>query len=1265
MHKKLSFIILLIFFGGCLLHAQDTIQHTTHIKYPALLWEISGNNLAKPSYLYGALETSQKLAYHLTDSFFVAFGKVDKVLLELHPDSVSKALRDPAILKRLYKNSLASSYSPTEKYYNILLPNTFNVDIFEGILSGYSSLYNMYNSGTASDLEEEKTLPDFIYTAALKTGKEISGAVSYLEQLDVSEKAEKLMKEEEKKKKNIREDYAESRILYLRALEAYRKGDLNMLDSLYREMINTPVFFTDIMEPLYQLLAGRIEDHLGDVSLLAIMDATALPGENGIIEHLRRHGYTLRPVSHYILNKPSKKKEKLEKMTRKINLVPYTSVTRFWQVKIPDYTLGAFEEKGAQHLFMDNLNDVQYTVERYPTNAQLASQSPQYLFERMDSILYEYVPGKIIRRKDLMIAGCPGVMVTNRTSRGDLEQFKLIITPLEIIIFKISGPKNYIKKNRTGKKFINASVIHMPDHTEWIQTGSGHGEFQLTLPSYYIVDTLNNLVFVDPEIEYQAWDPQSLSFFLFRRNVHHDLQYLEEDTFDLNFMAETIAKRMKKEIDLSPTSLIQGFPSVRFKLWPKEDPDDTLQGMIILRGASHYLLMTNTHHPSMSEKFFQGFSFHPFTYSLGHDTIADSTLLYTVVSDVLKQESDDKDDEPYYAWMPDDESEKNDGYKRQNKTATYYYDLGSEYITVDMLKEHDYRYYSGYHDLWKALIREATNDSDLIVIALSGDSLATFPYLDLVLTDTNTIRQIHKKFIVNHGVIYTLSSMSDTIEEEKPFTQRFFASFTPFGDTLPGKSLFDDKGMLFIRNFLSRDSVLVKEAIDALEWVSFRDEHRDSLIYLISQKEIMKRNLFTALTLIKAYGDLKKSSYRDDFEKIYDLYRESPAIQTALFKALALQEQPEAMKAILKIMAADLPLPEKKVDLSDVKKSLQKKTELSVMLFPDIMLYERYPEYSELVYALLMNLVEKNKINLGKHPDIIALLKDRVNEELKRRLAANQVDKASKIPFKDHYADIDYFSGIESDPDDEVESETLVSLMDMDYMDEEEVSYVETDQSDTDLALSELVMMLRILSYSGKERDWLQRSYDQVLSGKNRNDALMLTMYQLNTGKSIEDTVLKTFAKDPRIRIDFYQMLKKMELLQRFDTTYMYQQAFSESMIIRAEKLNEEDSLQFLQKRYIKTSRKNGYVYFYKHKAGYGKDKYWVISFVGIQPEDTLQLSTKSDILKTEVDRIYIQDDIDKVIDDQMKALRKLYRKRFDSYYNDYEDDEPYWEEEL
>src|ERR1044071_10255875 len=56
-------------------------------KYPSLLWEITGNGIKKPSYLFGTMHVSSKMAFHLSDSFYLGIRNADVVALETDPSS--------------------------------------------------------------------------------------------------------------------------------------------------------------------------------------------------------------------------------------------------------------------------------------------------------------------------------------------------------------------------------------------------------------------------------------------------------------------------------------------------------------------------------------------------------------------------------------------------------------------------------------------------------------------------------------------------------------------------------------------------------------------------------------------------------------------------------------------------------------------------------------------------------------------------------------------------------------------------------------------------------------------------------------------------------------------------------------------------------------------------------------------------------------------------------------------------------------------------
>ena len=56
-------------------------------KYQGLLWEVTADAGQDPSYLYGTMHVSKKVAFHLNDTFFYALKNVDVIGLETSPET--------------------------------------------------------------------------------------------------------------------------------------------------------------------------------------------------------------------------------------------------------------------------------------------------------------------------------------------------------------------------------------------------------------------------------------------------------------------------------------------------------------------------------------------------------------------------------------------------------------------------------------------------------------------------------------------------------------------------------------------------------------------------------------------------------------------------------------------------------------------------------------------------------------------------------------------------------------------------------------------------------------------------------------------------------------------------------------------------------------------------------------------------------------------------------------------------------------------------
>ena len=87
-------------------------------KYPSIFWEISGNGMKKPSYLFGTMHVSNKLAFHLSDSFYVAIRNAEVVALENNPELWQEDMND-------YDMSGYYGYSGSQHGLNAEMPQDY------------------------------------------------------------------------------------------------------------------------------------------------------------------------------------------------------------------------------------------------------------------------------------------------------------------------------------------------------------------------------------------------------------------------------------------------------------------------------------------------------------------------------------------------------------------------------------------------------------------------------------------------------------------------------------------------------------------------------------------------------------------------------------------------------------------------------------------------------------------------------------------------------------------------------------------------------------------------------------------------------------------------------------------------------------------------------------------------------------------------------------------------------------------------------------
>ena len=114
----------------------------------------------------------------------------------------------------------------------------------------------------------------------------------------------------------------------------------------------------------------------------------------------------------------------------------------------------------------------------------------------------------------------------------------------------------------------------------------------------------------------------------------------------------------------------------------------------------------------------------------------------------------------------------------------------------------------------------------------------------------------------------------------------------------------------------------------------------------------------------------------------------------------------------------------------------------------------------------------------------------------------------------------------------------------------------------------------------------------------------------------------------------------------KFDTTFLSQQKLMESAILASSSVEQDDSLQFVEKRFIRNKYEEGYVYFFKHQSSYNNK--WYISYAGLQPKNIKLVNSdiSLDYVNVKAQSVYTESKIIQCINDWVKELELVGRAR-------------------
>lgn len=254
----------------------------------SLLWEVSGNGLKKPSYLYGTIHMICSKDYFLSDKAKNAFEKSDKLILEINftdPNEMSQmqqlAMGKEPLSKKLTPEQLAKLDAILKKSTGMSVQQ---VDSFS--LLTVLSLISMKSFGCLDLKFYEMEFSD----AAKKRNIPIVGLESVKSQFEILENA-----------------YTNDEMLGLLE-ESTPEETVQLVDAYKSENIEAMyAFSTDerftsektkkqIIDDRNLNWVKQIPELTKQNSVFMAVGAAHLGGGYGVINLLRKEGYTVKPV---------------------------------------------------------------------------------------------------------------------------------------------------------------------------------------------------------------------------------------------------------------------------------------------------------------------------------------------------------------------------------------------------------------------------------------------------------------------------------------------------------------------------------------------------------------------------------------------------------------------------------------------------------------------------------------------------------------------------------------------------------------------------------------------------------------------------------------------------------------------------------------------------------------------------------------------------------------------------------------------------------
>jgi len=840
-----------------------------------LLWQISGNGLSKPSYLFGTMHVQDNRAFNFNDSLLAKVIQCEAFAMEVHPDSMTHFFAS-ILLEESTHQSIESQMTTADfRYYDSLMKKHTGLS-----LKKFRNVQEAMSFVEYRGLRKDKnTFVDaWLYNIARDNNKTIVGLESSEAQMALLQRHDSTHLRQFKAYLNSGK--FESNDVSRSLLDIYYEGSIETVFKFMKSN-TSPDYFKKLIVDRNVVMTSSIIREIHQHTTFIAVGAGHLGGTPGVVNLLREKGYVVTPVSAPFSGTAAKYKSTSISTEKWFT---FSSDDGGYSVEMPQapIPLKLKELPFSFQTYFDVGTLSVYMAAHLPLGVALKNQSPSKMLDAMVKSMEGR--GNLSAKKKITIDGYEGRELEAAIA-GSYFKVRIVIKEMNVYML-MAGPSKESVDTPDAKRFLSSLKMKAPAQSKVASFVDNEGAFSADMPGKVMkqlstpTDPTSNKKLA-LHIFYSA-DNSTGSTYLVRYNDFPAGYVCVDDSLYIHNTLQAVSEAMKGT-DLSSDSVnFHGIPSTHFK-FQNGDHRVTVEGQLLLRGERFYLIMSergNAGGDEASQSFFDSFQFLPYqTPTLKRITLPDGITLdvpeYFERDSTMIIEKDTKQ----YAFVDPSSSmmfsvlrESFSNYRQSENATVYFKNLGEKYK-----------------------IRNGRLMKDSVIAPLIHDYL-------IQSKRSNAI--IKLRAVIAGRSLVTLWGYLPKDYQKYALVDKVFESFSVKSDT--DWSLFSDKIDLILADVSSSDSTIRENAAAALDEYPLRSNHLPK-VYQALKKSYPDDGEWYGIraTLLKSLNKIHDNSTEAFIETLYPSLPDSVSLKEDALGVLSSIKTVHSVKKMADLLTND------------------------------------------------------------------------------------------------------------------------------------------------------------------------------------------------------------------------------------------------------------------------------------------------------------------------------------------------------------------------